>query len=657
VTVGRLFFAAGDEDADRAWNLMAGGHLTDVSIGYLVLAYTDIAPGQKAKIDGREFVAGDLRKRVVTQWKLREVSLVPIGADELAKVREAAHGQKRQNGPDPASNEGEPIMNKHLRQYLESLGLRADATEADAQKYFDELNGDQKIRAELLSKGLVAPSGDTKPEGERQEAPAPVSEPQRGGGDALAVQTAVQEALRVERTRQASILEAAGDDVPAELAQRAIHEGWELDHARGEFLTALRANRSPGVATGVNVISPNFDHNTMERGLAAGLMLQLGLEPVDAKASQHERNEMERAAEIGRRFTNMSLLDYCREVLAQRGIRARSAFDVINAFHDDAMGTRGATASLSNVFSTSVNAQVQRSYAESPDTTIGWCNEVDVANYMQQEAVRTSAMDELELTPENREAPEGSFNDNVEYYRVARYAKKFTMDEIAIVNDRFDVFASVPRNMGLAAARLRARQVYAILNNGTTVTLNDGVALFEASTHANYGTTSTAFAAATVQAGITAMGKQTTTAPDGSKVAHNIAARHCVVPVDLKFDANILFKSEERVISSASGGTYNPLRVEGIEVHYDNRIGVTGVVDPATGTAYAGTATNWYLFADPSEAEVMRVAYLLGTNRRPVVRRSVLTDGRWGLCFDIQHSVGAKAVGFVGAYKASGAGA
>ena len=60
------------------------GHLTDLSVGYEVLDSVYIPAKESAFIDGREF-KGPLK--VTRQWKCKEVSAVPIGADENAKFR------------------------------------------------------------------------------------------------------------------------------------------------------------------------------------------------------------------------------------------------------------------------------------------------------------------------------------------------------------------------------------------------------------------------------------------------------------------------------------------------------------------------------------------------------------------------------------------
>jgi hypothetical protein len=71
----------------RAWTRVRGGHLRGVSIGYEVLAFEDVPPGEKKKVAGRFWTAGQRVLRVSTEWVVHELSLTPIGADKKALVR------------------------------------------------------------------------------------------------------------------------------------------------------------------------------------------------------------------------------------------------------------------------------------------------------------------------------------------------------------------------------------------------------------------------------------------------------------------------------------------------------------------------------------------------------------------------------------------
>lgn len=127
-TVGTLHFASGDDEVDRVWNKVRQGHLTDVSVGYRVTEYIDIQPDSKASVNGREFAAGNRPMRVATKWKLREASMVPIGADEAAKLRQQGEltMAKPNDAPVVADAERQVPPEKPAEQ-REARGGRSDA--------------------------------------------------------------------------------------------------------------------------------------------------------------------------------------------------------------------------------------------------------------------------------------------------------------------------------------------------------------------------------------------------------------------------------------------------------------------------------------------------------------------------------------------------
>ncbi|HEY3965480.1 MAG TPA: hypothetical protein VGM05_13070 [Planctomycetaceae bacterium] len=73
----------------REWQAIVDGHSTDVSAGYLVEAKSYIPPGGQLTFAGRTYRGP---ANLVTRWSLKEVSLVPVGADSFAKLRELFEG-------------------------------------------------------------------------------------------------------------------------------------------------------------------------------------------------------------------------------------------------------------------------------------------------------------------------------------------------------------------------------------------------------------------------------------------------------------------------------------------------------------------------------------------------------------------------------------
>lgn len=80
---GLVRFAA-DDKSQRTKQKVVDGHLTDGSVGYKVIRSVWIPEGTEAIIRGRTF-QGPLK--VSFEWAIKEFSITPIGADNLAKAR------------------------------------------------------------------------------------------------------------------------------------------------------------------------------------------------------------------------------------------------------------------------------------------------------------------------------------------------------------------------------------------------------------------------------------------------------------------------------------------------------------------------------------------------------------------------------------------
>ncbi len=100
--------------------------------------------------------------------------------------------------------------------------------------------------------------------------------------------------------------------------------------------------------------------------------------------------------------------------------------------------------------------------------------------------------------------------------------------------------------------------------------------------------------------------------------------------------------------------TYNAIAQQGIMPISDDRLGLTGSYNPATEALVAGSATNWYLASGGSKS--IRVAYRRGTNRSPQLRSFTMSEGRWGVGWDINFDIGAAFMDYRGWHKSTGAG-
>lgn len=645
---GRLFFAKDDQDADKAWNKTRQGHLTDVSVGYRAEEFVEIQPEQTATVSGQPYTAGKRAMRIVTRWTLKEVSLVPIGADQAAKMRQDANT----NNPPLKGN----MMNKDLREYLESLDLRADATDADALAYHDKLAGEQRTRADALKDGKRQ---DPPAENSQRSDPQPPAEngqradpPAAGGITQAELDNAIRKSRDDDRTRRREITKLAGDDVPEAIRERAIDEDWDDTRISREFLGAVREGRSSGVGTAIHSRSHDADCNV--RSLAAGMLIGQGVDPT--KHSLHNGQSDARSADAlteqdadrGHEFRALSAVDLVREC---------AAIDTGRYHRDPAEAFRAAVsgATFGHVFSTNVYARLIAGWETIGDTTLGWCDEEDVPNFMQQEDISLQANARLEKLARGDTAKHATASDSHETYKIARYAKQFVVDEQDILDDRLNAIMRMPFEMGEAARKFRPDLVYSLMMENPAL-VADTSAVFNATAvtttggHANLG--SAVLGSDAMKAAISAMGKQRL---NGNVL--NIRPNFLIVPAELEWTARALTASAAlaKLFADSSDPFYsqmNLLAQEGIRVVIDDRLGAVGVVDPITGVVRTGSDTAWYMAMGGSKS--IRVAYLRGTNRQPVMRSFMLDKGQWGIGWDIKLDIGAAFMEYRGWYKSTG---
>jgi hypothetical protein len=638
--VGRLYFARDDAEADKAWNKVRQSHIVDVSVGYRVNDAVEIQPGQTAVVNGRQFTAGKRALRVATDWTPKEGSLVPIGADQAAKIREDVFANNTRK-------EGSTV-NPQLRAFLETLGLRKEASESDAKSFYETLSGDDKARADAAAKATAV-------------TPAVVQSAART--DAADPADAARQAVTAERERVRQIRELAGADVPAAMATCAIDEGWDVNRASREFLTAVREGRQASAAAVPYTPSAYTGPvgNSNARALACGLMLATGTADPTTRSMHTGRREPTPAdrltaqdAEQGHRYARMSAIDIVRECV--RLDTGRMCWDPGEALEMARSAPSGGT--LAQVFTTSMYARLVAGWEEVPDTT-DWCDVEDVPNFLTQDDISLSADARLRALPRGDTAKDATIADEKESYRIARYARKFVATEEDIIDDRLGAIMRMPYEMGMAARRLRPDLVYALLlanaklaDNGA---LFNNTAVATAGGHANL--TTAALGAIGIKAAIEAMGKYRM--PDGTTL--NIRPKFLIVPSALQWTSKELLTSTAQAYTAAAAAAtpslYYPINIiagENLSLRVDDRIGAAGVVDPTTNKARTGLDTNWFLSAGGSRT--VRVAYRRGTNRQPVMRSFVLDKGQWGVGWDINLDIGAKALDYRGLHKSAGTG-
>jgi hypothetical protein len=295
----------------------------------------------------------------------------------------------------------------------------------------------------------------------------------------------------------------------------------------------------------------------------------------------------------------MSLVDVCREALRLDGRE-------IPATRDETIRAATSGASLTQIFTTSVNAMLLQAYEEEPDTTV-WVEETEVADFKTNTAIKYAGNAGLQKVGRGGTAEHATAEDSAETYKIARYGKQFVADEQDIIDDSMNALSDMPREFGQAARRLRPDLVYALVLNGETATMSDTGAVFNSTAlstaggHANYAAAGTdilggALSANSLQLAITKM-RQQYRGTGRNKVQLNIVPQFLIVPPELQFTAQILLSSAER-FKDSDNGSFNPLKGK-LQPIVEARLSTIGVTDPDSGTAYTGTATNYFLASRP----------------------------------------------------------
>ncbi len=338
--------------------------------------------------------------------------------------------------------------------------------------------------------------------------------------------------------------------------------------------------------------------------------------------------------------SSRSMIDIAREALRISGRRVPLDQDLM-------LRAAMSSSELLSIFTTNVNAGVLSGYEDSVDSTEGWCSESDIANFKTADRIATTKFGRLKRHARGGTAEHLDTSDEIESYKIGRYSGQFVVDEMDLIDDRFGAIEELsPFDLGAAARQLRPDIVYGILLENAN--MRDGNALFVAA-HSNLQTG--AIGAANLQTVLVAMAKHRI---NGRPI--NVKGAYLVTPQDIKFDAAVLLRSASRDEDSTDGN-YNPLKNEGLTLRSDDRIGVAGVTDPRDDTVRVGTATNYFVIAQPgaSGARTIEVGYRRGTGRVPTVRASVLTQGQWGMAFDVNLDIGGKALDWRGMQKSTGA--
>lgn len=587
--IGRAIYSTAPE-AESPWIKTREGHLTDYSIGYRVDESVWVPEGQTAIVEGRTF-KGPVK--VVTKWTPRELSAVPIGADQNAKAR-SENNQQREGKHPLDHNNKEDNMNPQIRAMLEAKGLPATATEEEAIAFLGNMEAKTETKTE------------TDEERSRQE------------------EKIRAEATGTERERIREIDGICERYDCRDLAREMIIGGKSLEEAQRAVLDAIheRSKKSNPGASGIIVVG--HEQDKFRAAAEHALILRAGM-------------TIEKPAPGAQELRGYTLVEMARECLRVAGLDHHGSIK-------EMVGRALTSSDFPNILANLATKSMQQGWDDAQETWPIWTGEGSVSDFKTYYDNGLSEFDDLEEIPDGGEIKIGGFSEkSPETYKIASYGKKFKVTRVMIINDDLNALTALPAKRTEAANRKIGDIVYAVLTgNGN---MGDGNALFDATNHSNDAISGykSAPGTANIAEAIRAMKSHKDIA---GKRRLNIRPQYFLAPVSLEGSAEVFFRSERFSDSNtvATDSSLASTRVNPYAGNYFTRIYEPRLDDDSV--------TAWYL-AGP-KGRTVKVMFLNG-QRGPILEMTQPGFSVEGFEYAVVIDVGAYATDYRGLYRNEGA--
>lgn len=489
------------EEADAIFRDVKDGILRNISVGYAVHRY-EVAEEEDDKLP--TYIARD--------WEPMELSLVPIGFDDGAKIRSAK---------TPAEYPGQ------------------------------RFNTQFEIReAEQAPEQPAAVATETQEENEMTD-------------ETRAAEDQSQAAIEAERKRCLTIRSMAkkvgiADDFADDLIARGVSSS-DASAAMIDKLAERQSSDQPNtrnaqptvVTSGVDASVVAAKRSAMQNALLARCNPSIQLE------------------ENAREFRGMRLIDMARESVEMAGGNARGMTPqeiARAALGCDRTAVRAAgmhsTSDFPILLGSTVNRTLRDAYALAPQTWRPLGRQTTVSDFREVSRVALGDIAALEKVNEHGEYKYGSLGEEGAPLKVGKFGKIIAITWEAIVNDDLSAMTRIPQALGAAAAQTESDVVWNLLLGNPNFV--DGTPVFHAD-HGNLAASGGAINTTTLAAARAAMRKQK------SKAGHflNLGPEYLVVGPDKELEA-YQFTSSNYV--PAKNADINDSRNASLQVIVDARI-------------------------------------------------------------------------------------
>ena len=590
---GSALTFSGEIDTDKALGagVVAEGKKYDwqASIGADVIGKTEeIEAGKEANVNGRTIAGPAI---IVRQCKLREVSLVALGADSDTHIRIAANYQNKQ---------GENQMNEKLKKYIiAKYGLGENSDEAEILAYLNKIESSAEKEQGLMAKAV-------KNEPDQLTVQAAMT-----NDDAVskAVQAAIAKRDAESKSRIEAIDNVFGKDLP-ELKLEAITKGWTVDESKTALIKALRENKP--VAPNVYVQGDHAGRGEMIHAAAlisAGVNVDDVAKDVGAPAVEAAQKKYRSGMGPKRLVLEAALANGFTDTMLDAG----NWYEAANF----AMKASFSSVSLSGILADVYNKRLLQGFRYANQA---WREIAAIGNVTDFKAInsyRLNMTGGFEEVGAGGELKHAALSDEHFTNQAKTYGKMLGLTRQNIINDDMGALNDVPFMFGRMCANSFNRIFWtAFLDNAT----------FFASGNKNIQTNATALSLAGLEQA--EQGFYAITAADGEVTG--IKPAILLTAIGLKNLAKQLYNDTTLAVTAlgatnakAVGPASNPLAGQFKPVS-------TPYLSDATISGYS--ATDYYLLADPMDCPVIQAVFLNG-RQEPFVESSAAEFNTLGILY------------------------
>ena len=564
VTDGQLIatgVVSRDTPAAREVVVSAGnGFPWQVSIGAAVEQFEFVRESQTVIVNGREF-PGPIN--VVRKATLGEISFVDLGADANTSARVAASAEENR-----AMDGTENTQTQEQKQDAE--GKEAPSVQAQASQRDVPHGATAGTEA-----GAPAAEGSVAPPVKAADGDGPVD-----------LVDDMRSRAAAEQERIAAVRKVCGSgDSHAEIAARAIREGWDVTRTE---LEVLRADRPKAPAAHV-------PDSTMTGGvLEAACMLTGGIKGDDVARAYGEK-ALDAA---DKRFRGgIGLQELLLEAAWANGYDGRNFRDSRSvlrfAFGHGIQAQGFSTIDIGGILSNVANKFLLEGFFSVERVWRNICAIRNVQDFKTVTSYRLIGKDQYELVAPGGEIKHGTLGEESYTNKADTYGLLLAIDRRDIINDDLGAITTVPRKLGRGSG-LKINDIFwaVFLSNSA----------FFKTANRNYitGADTVLSIDGLTKAEIAFMDQ---TDSDGKPIG--VMPAIVLVPTALSAIGTQLWKSLE--IRDTTSSTKYPIA----NPHQGKfRVEVSRYL---SNSAYTGNSSKaWYLLADPADLPVIEVAFLNG---------------------------------------------